>query len=99
MPTRDPFYTTPAWKRLRLYILGRDGHQCQIGLPVCTGHATHVDHIKPRSAYPDLSMDPNNLRAACKECNQFLGGKIGGLKSKHASKRTRRALADGFASW
>ena len=29
----------------------------------------HVDHIKPRSKYPELALDPNNLQVLCKDCN------------------------------
>lgn len=30
----------------------------------------HVDHIKPRSKYPYLELDGNNLQILCKKCNQ-----------------------------
>jgi hypothetical protein len=37
-PCRDP-----AWPRIRLRILERDGHACQIKGPRCTGDATDVE--------------------------------------------------------
>jgi hypothetical protein len=52
-----------AWKELRLRILARDGHLCQ----VCGRPATHVDHIQPRS-HGGRSV-PENLRATCQKCN------------------------------
>lgn len=29
----------------------------------------HVDHIKPRSKYPHLAYDVNNLQVLCQDCN------------------------------
>ena len=29
----------------------------------------HVDHIKPRSIYPDLSLEFTNLQLLCADCN------------------------------
>ncbi len=33
------------------------------------GIPLHVDHIKPRSKYPDLALDINNLQILCESCN------------------------------
>ncbi|MCA1806720.1 MAG: HNH endonuclease [Actinobacteria bacterium] len=33
----------------------------------------HVDHIKPRSAYPGLSFDEDNLQVLCQSCNSRKG--------------------------
>ena len=30
---------------------------------------SHIDHIKPLSRYPDLSLDTSNLQIACGQCN------------------------------
>lgn len=66
--------STTAWKQLRLDILDRDGHQCQIQYPGrCTGRATTVDKIQPAARRPDLALDPDNLRAACRPCNEHKG--------------------------
>jgi 5-methylcytosine-specific restriction protein A len=37
--------STTAWRRLRLKVLARDGHQCQIRGPRCIVNATQVDHV------------------------------------------------------
>jgi len=29
----------------------------------------HVDHIKPRSKYPDLALELKNLQVLCEDCN------------------------------
>lgn len=55
-----------AWTRA---VLGRYGTECQLRLPGCTGLATTGDHIKPRSARPDLQYDVTNGRPACLPCN------------------------------
>lgn len=100
MPKRDPFYTTRDWRALRVRVLERDGHQCQVRLrDICTGHATHVDHIVPRVQAPELAMVLSNLRAACSACNLYLGGKVGAARTPRASRRTRVAAADGFDQW
>ena len=63
-------YGTARWRKIRLYVLERDGYECQIHGPTCTLIATLVDHIHP----PDKGgamFDPSNLRAACAGCNNW----------------------------
>jgi 5-methylcytosine-specific restriction endonuclease McrA len=63
-----------AWKQLRPKILARDGYECQIRYRgICTGRATTVDKIIPAARRPDLALDANNLRAACRPCNEHKG--------------------------
>ncbi|SDC25967.1 HNH endonuclease [Mycolicibacterium neoaurum] len=65
---------TNDWKKLAPKILDRDGHQCQIQYPnICTGYADTVDKIIPAVQRPDLALDPTNLRAACRACNEHKG--------------------------
>lgn len=99
MVKRNPLYTTKAWRDLRKRVLSRDNHECQIRLPGCEGWATHVDHITPLSEAPDLALSPANLRAACKSCNLYLGGRLGANRSRRSSARTRKTMAEGFESW
>jgi 5-methylcytosine-specific restriction protein A len=63
-----PIYRSPEWKRVRLVVLARDRHLCQIKGPNCKGRATHVDH---RIDWRDGGAwyDPANLRASCATCN------------------------------
>jgi hypothetical protein len=68
-----PDLANAAWKRTRKRILERDGYECGIGGPRCTGVATEVDHIVPHALGGDASLD--NLRAACKPCNAGLGSR------------------------
>ena len=60
-------YTGP-WKRIRLEILERDDHRCQIRGPNCAGHADQVDHIVPLEQ-GGAAYEHTNLRAACRRCN------------------------------
>lgn len=57
------------WRRVRLVILERDGRMCQIRGPRCQVDANEVDHIVPWRAGGAL-YDPDNLRAACGNCNK-----------------------------
>jgi len=66
------FYSSQAWLNLRRQVLERDGNRC-----ACCGASPthdpnvvlHVDHIKPRSKYPELALDINNLQILCAACN------------------------------
>lgn len=61
-------YDSREWRALRLRVLERDGHQCQIRMAGCTTRADRVDHIigwKQGGAW----LDPSNLQAACRSCN------------------------------
>lgn len=61
------FYKTNEWKDLRKRAFRRYGHRC-----MCCGFeakSMHVDHIKPRSKYPELELVFNNLQILCKPCN------------------------------
>jgi len=53
-----------AWERVRLLVLRRDHHLCQI----CRlRSANEVDHIRPKS--DGGSDEPANLQAACTPCH------------------------------
>jgi 5-methylcytosine-specific restriction protein A len=56
------------WRKVRLAVLERDGHVCQIRGPKCEVSAGVVDHIIPWRVGGAL-YDPENLRAACATCN------------------------------
>jgi 5-methylcytosine-specific restriction endonuclease McrA len=66
----EAFYKTREWMELRYSTIARYGNQCQC----CGAHKSatlwlHIDHIKPRSKYPDLELNPDNLQVLCRECN------------------------------
>ena len=61
------FYSSSAWRRLRLKAFERYGHQCMV--PGCNEAGTHVDHVYPRSKYPHLTLELDNLQIMCAGCN------------------------------
>lgn len=65
----EGFYDSREWREVRYKALKIHGRQC-----LCCGSkppdvVLHVDHIKPRSKYPELELDINNLQILCKDCN------------------------------
>lgn len=67
----NDFYSSREWKSMRVRVLEK--YQCVCMMcgrsPKTHGVAVHVDHIKPRSKYPELSLDFENLQVLCEECN------------------------------
>jgi 5-methylcytosine-specific restriction protein A len=49
-------------------ILARDGHRCYLRSPVCIGHATEVDHIRPLGQGGTDTDD--NKAAICVPCHR-----------------------------
>lgn len=71
--------STRRWRELRQQVLQRDGFQCQLQLPGCTGNATHADHVVPVAHGGDDTL--GNLLAACADCNLAKGSKLPGASS------------------
>lgn len=68
----DNFYKTPEWKYLRrcaFLIYGRECHCCYS--EGSKQHPLHIDHIKPKSLFPQLCLDITNLQVLCEECNML----------------------------
>lgn len=67
------FYASQPWQKLRYQALRLSDRRCQ-----CCGFRPgpnekgrlHVDHIKPRSKYPELALKLINLQILCDQCNQ-----------------------------
>lgn len=58
---------TEEWKLFRKEVLIIYGSACmKCG---CTKGPPHVDHIKPKSIFPELTFSVNNLQVLCKSCN------------------------------
>jgi hypothetical protein len=60
------FYSSFEWRELRLKVFDMYGHKC---LKCKSEDFLEVDHIKPRSLYPEFELDINNLQILCKKCN------------------------------
>jgi hypothetical protein len=69
--TKRDFYSSPSWIALRYQILKKHGGRCHCcgATAASSGKSMHVDHIKPRSIYPDLALEPSNLQVLCYDCN------------------------------
>lgn len=67
---RKDFYESKGWLSVRYQALKIHGRKCQCcGSTPDDGAVIHVDHIRPRSIYPELALDLNNLQILCKHCN------------------------------
>lgn len=67
-PKESSVLNSREWKVLRYRALRTYGRICM--LCHSTSGPMHVDHIKPRSKYPELTFDFNNLQILCESCNQ-----------------------------
>lgn len=90
--------STRPWRRLRLFVLSRDGYACQVPVDVngdqvaedlavrrCLAYADHAGHITPKC---EGGLDaPENLRATCARHNLTEGGALA------AARRRRRPPA------
>ncbi len=60
------FYMSWEWKKARFETLKRYGAVCML----CgSEHRIVVDHIKPRSKFPELALEFDNLQVLCNDCN------------------------------
>lgn len=60
------FYKTKKWLSLRYKVIERYGREC---MSCGSSENIQVDHIKPRSKYPDLELDFDNMQILCSDCN------------------------------
>ena len=81
------------WQQVRLVILERDHHACQVNGPNCKGKATQVDHIVPL-AEGGARLDHANLRASCSTCNAGRGN----TRAAQLSKALEHQPTSGIAS-
>ena len=61
----DDFYQTAEWLKLRYEVL-KKYQKCEL----CGAKDNlHVDHVRPRSKYPELELEPENMQILCGSCN------------------------------
>jgi hypothetical protein len=61
------FFESKEWRELRYRVLTTQGAECM----AChrKNCELHVDHIKPRSKFPELALEITNLQVLCADCN------------------------------
>lgn len=58
------------WASIRYKALkASNGKCCLCGRGASDGVSLHVDHIKPKSKYPELKYELSNLQVLCEDCN------------------------------
>ena len=75
------------WRRLRAYVLARDGYVCRM-VEGCGERATTADHVVPL-VMGGAELDPDNVRAACARHNYSAGALLS----------TRRDLGTASREW
>lgn len=72
VPSKE-FVESREWLQLRYEVLSKYGRVCMCCGAKGAGVIIQVDHIKPRSKYPELAFEIDNLQVLCKPCNQGKG--------------------------
>ena len=65
----NEFYDSSAWRELRFKALRKYEFKCMACGESPPRTVLHVDHIKPRSKYPELELSFDNLQILCVDCN------------------------------
>lgn len=66
------FYASWEWKQVRYEAFMLHGRRCMCcGWAPADGGSGHlcVDHIKPRSKFPELELELSNTQVLCNSCN------------------------------
>jgi 5-methylcytosine-specific restriction endonuclease McrA len=63
----DTFYSTKEWKALKKQIHTKYGYTCMKCYYIDKSNV--VDHIYPRSKFPLLELEPDNMQVLCTPCN------------------------------
>ena len=75
-PDESGFYHSRDWLTLRYETLRRQGARCRCcGRTARDGAIIQVDHIRPRSRFPELALRADNLQVLCRDCNLGKGAR------------------------
>lgn len=79
MKGTEPFYSTNAWRMLRMKTLKRDNWHCVVCHASVRGKGeSRVDHIVSRTKAPGLAFVLANLRTLCVGCDAKRHSEKGG---------------------
>ncbi|PXX48019.1 HNH endonuclease [Aquitalea magnusonii] len=103
---RKEFEQYWSWSSIRAEVIStwrRGSKRCNGCGTLIRGKKIHVDHIKPRSKYPDLIYLKSNLQVLCNKCNMYkhnYDGEdwrdvIADRKMAHAKRRRNRSQRTG----
>ena len=69
---KEKLRKSPAYKAWRIAVFLRDNKTCvQCGVHYRHGYTEiEADHIRPRSLFPELTLDINNGRTLCRKCHK-----------------------------
>ena len=66
----NAFYASAEWRLIRQKVIEEQGQVCsQCQKEIIDEFDLTVDHIKPRSKFPDLALELSNLQVLCRSCN------------------------------
>jgi hypothetical protein len=66
----DTFYTTPAWRTLRIRVLKAQHFRCAwCGVSIARPGTARIDHVLTRRERPDLALQATNVRGLCTLCD------------------------------
>lgn len=70
------FYSSPEWIMIRKQVIEEEGRVCaECGKQIKNDIDITVDHKRPRSKYPDLALNRENLCVLCRTCNSKKGAR------------------------
>lgn len=70
----NSFYASPEWRLVRERTIQEQGRVCQhCHRRISKDYDVTVDHIKPRSKFPELALETSNLQVLCRKCNSAKG--------------------------
>jgi 5-methylcytosine-specific restriction endonuclease McrA len=73
---REAFYVSSEWRQLRAAVIREHGMRCgSCGQTITNALDLTVDHVRPRSKHPHLSLVRGNLQVLCRGCNSRKGAK------------------------
>lgn len=81
--------STSRWRRVRAFVLARDGFRCQLPVDAAGNYDRTADTVADTAPIPADPNDPTNLRAACTRHNSQRGDGTGNRPAWIARRTTR----------